>query len=420
MRPTDLDWRKLFGVPLYALANARFGQRLVLALRALVSVVVRCPVRPNRSRGEILFVNTTARKDYRDVIVSSYEACRQSKILWEVAYRFGLNIEGIGVACRQLKEFGAFRRFTDGDLLGSIALFAAWVKCVQFGVIADGLRYRAVVVAADMQLLESYLIQRSNHAGLPTATCQHGLYTDNGSQDRHDNINIINYLNCCSRYFMAWGVRTKGLMEKYTDTECVVVGNPALPDVSRRLAQRYFYVLTDSDLRFRSYNQRLLKIAAEVSRRSGMAFFVRFHPDNDPASYGSYQRENQQSPLLEAAFAIGHLTSQIYASMQSGVPVYRLVSSEPNHEIGAEFLFVDADDLLAKNIPHAAFVDLGRSFIECVGASSAERCASFFDHLIARPSGCDGAMSPPNEFEDNGLDRNDRSACASIGGAGDG
>lgn len=386
MTPTDFDWRKLFGVPLYALANARGIGRLVLAIRALGSIALKRPEKPVQSKGEILFVNSTARKDYRDVIVSSHAACRRSKILWDVQFRLGLNVEGIALFLRHLPVFGVLRRLTGAGPIGSMVLYVAWVKCIQFGNITDGLSYRAVVVAADMQLLESYLAQRANRDGLPSATCQHGLYTDNGTQNPHENINIINYLNCTARHFMAWGARTKALMEKYSATECVIVGNPAIPDVVRRGDGRYFYVLMDSDLRFRAYNERLLAIASEASQRLKLPFLVRFHPDNDPASYGRYVPGDEKHPLIEAAFAIGHLTSQMYVAMQSGVPVYRLISSEPNHDIGAEFQFADVDELLRKNLPHAAFVDLGKSFIECVGASSAARCASFFDRLVERPA----------------------------------
>jgi hypothetical protein len=398
MKPTDCDWRKLLGVPLYALANRRGMERLVLAIRALGSVVLKRPEKPGPSKGEILFVNSTARRDYRDVILCSYSACRQPKILWEVTYRSGLNVDGIGHLFRRLRDFRELRRVTGADLIGSFVLYAAWVKCIQFGTIADGLSYRAVVVAADMQLLESFLVQRANRAGLPSATCQHGLYTDNGALNSYDNINTINYLNCSSRYFLSWGGRTKALMEKYTDTQCVVVGNPAIPNVGRFGSGQYFYVLMDSDLRFRKYNERLLAIASEASQRLKLPFFVRFHPDNDPASYGRCEAGGDEHPLIEAAFAIAHLTSQMYVAMQSGVPVYRLTSSEPNHDIGEQFQFAIVEDLLAKNVPQHAFVELGTSFIEYVGEASAARCAAFFDRFVGQSSFEDGGAAVTDEF----------------------
>ena len=394
MKVTDCDWRKLFGVPLYALANRRGLDRFILAIRALASVVLRRPNRPMPLPGAVLFVNSTVRTDYQQIIGCSFAACRQPKILWSITYGFGLNARGLGLLVSHVRDFAELRRVIGADFVGSLVLFAAWVKCIQLAEIADRLDYRVLVVAADMQVPESFLVQHANRMGITTVTCQHGLYSDDGGLNSFTNINMINYLNCTARYFLAWGKRTKALMEKYTSTKCIVVGNPAIPNVVRRENGRYFYVLTDSDLRFRKYNERLLAIASEASRRLNLPFFVRFHPDNNPSSYGCYNVANDQHPLHNAAFAIAHLTSHIYVAMQSGVPVYRLISNEPNHEIGRQFQFVDRDDLVGKTIPSAAFIELGKTFIEYVGDDSAARYADLFDRLIDQPT-CEHIHSDP-------------------------
>jgi hypothetical protein len=380
VEPDDLDLEKLFGVPLHVIANATRSGHLALALRSFFSVAFKRPILPPECDG-ILFFNTTSRRDYTQLMAKAFDACRRPKALWQHQLVPGLNLGAIVLLFSQLGRWRTVTAPAGRPLPARIYLYLCWIRCLQTGALAARISYKALVVAADMQLQESFLVQLANRRGLPTATCQHALYLDDGPLVRRDNINTINYLNTTARYFLAWGSRTKALIDSYCDCECIVVGNPAIASISRTRVGAYFYVLTDSDYRFRTYNEQLLNIARETSARTGLRYLVRFHPDNDPASYDDHPHASDDFPLAEAAFAIGHMTSQIYISMSQGVPTYRLSSTITNHPIPKALLFSDAADLQSKAVPQELFREVSKSFIAYIGENSAAHYADAFDRF---------------------------------------
>jgi hypothetical protein len=166
------------------------------------------------------------------------------------------------------------------------------------------------------------------------------------------------------------------LVKTYASAQCHVVGNPGIEDGERATPGSYFYVLTDSGLRYRHYNQTLLAVAQALSTRAGLRYFVRYHPDNDPASYGVHPPASRKFPLEKACFAIGHMTSQIYISMRQGIPVYRLRSDITNHPVPDAILFSDAQELAAKAVPQTLFDSTAQEFIAFTGAEADEHYAA--------------------------------------------
>jgi hypothetical protein len=312
------------------------------------------------------------REDYCRIFGGAFDAFQGRKTLWQPPMRPGLNFAALLLFVSRLGERNLLAPLAS-DAVGRWYLYLSWIRCLDMLRRASRLNLRGLVVMGDMQLLESALVQWANRRGLPTATCQHALYMDDGPAVRGDNINTINYLNVVAGNFLAWGSRSQALIAAHAPTRPHVAGNPGIAPGKRTVARDYFYVLTDSSLRFHIYNQRLLQMAQEVSALTGLDYFVRYHPDNDPLVYGSHPSSNPDFPLNDARFAIGHMTSQIYISMRQGVPVYRLESDIPNHPIPPDLLFSSAEELAAKAVPQEVFDTVATEFIAYVGQDAVAR-----------------------------------------------
>jgi hypothetical protein len=384
MTPQAFDLEKLFGVPLYRLANMEGAGRVVLLLRLALSLFARRFSPPPPCDG-LLFFNTTPRSDYRRIFEGVYHACRKRRSLWQPSLHPTVNFSALRLFLARLPDRRAFVALGDGAL-ARWYLYLCWIRCLQVLRMAARLRLTGVVVMADMQLTESALVQWARGRGLPTVTCQHALYMDDGPAVRRDNINTVNYLNVTSEHFLAWGARSQALVQAYGTARCHVTGNPGLDAGARTEPGGYFYVLTDSNLRFQVYNERLLAIACETAALTGWRYFVRYHPDNDPAVYGAHPAASADFPLDNARFAIGHMTSQIYISMRQGVPVYRMASGIANHPVPDALLFSTAAELAAKSVPQAVFDAVAREFIILVGAQAASAGADALDAIFAETS----------------------------------
>jgi hypothetical protein len=380
--PQDLNLSKIFGVQLFLIANAAWHERIRLALRALVSVIVKRPVLPPAGEGA-LFFNSYDRQDYIALLDKIYASCREPKVCWQLRLTWGFNLEAFRLCFSELPHWRAVTALAGRGIAERIFLYLFWIRCRQIGNLARRIRYTSLTVVCDVQLAESFLVQIANRRQLRTVTCQHGLYIDDGPALSPGNLNPANYLNPSAEYFLAWGARTKALMEKYSSCACIVVGNPTIPDVQRSGAADYFYVLTDADNRFRQYNEALLAIAAEASTRLGMPYFVQFHPDNDPRTYGNHPSATAGFPLENARFAIGHLTSQIFKAMRQGVPVYRLRSTVASHPLPDELLFSDCEDMLSKTVHPETFKSVSESYIAYIGEASMARHTQAFNMINA-------------------------------------
>jgi hypothetical protein len=380
--PQDLDLTKIFGVQLYRIANAACHVRIRLALRALVSVVAKRPVLPPAGEGA-LFFNSNERKDYAALLDRVYASCREPKIYWQLHLKWGFNSEAFRLCFSELPHWRAVTAVCRGGMAERLFLYLFWIRCRQIGNLARRVRYTSLTVVCDVQLVESFLVQIANRRGVRTVTCQHGLYVDDGPALSPGNLNPANYLNTSAQYFLAWGARTKALIEKYSSCACIIVGNPTIPDVQRSGAADFFYVLTDADNRFRQYNEALLAIAAEASARLGIPYFVQFHPDNDPRTYGSHPLASAGFPLENARFAIGHLTSQIFKAMRQGVPVYRLSGTVASHPVPEELLFSNCEELLSKSVRPETFKSVSESYIAHIGEASMARHTQAFNMINA-------------------------------------
>ena len=155
-------------------------------------------------------------------------------------------------------------------------------------IISKRIQFDYLVTFADMQPLDNILSQYANNNSLKTVTLQHGLYID---YKNYENINVVNYKNIVSKYFLAWGDDTNDLVKRYhSDIKIVVCGKPIKKKDIK--IDNYFTVLFDQNI-FHFYNKKLLALACELADKLDIGINLRLHPQNKLLWYKVNKRKNR-------------------------------------------------------------------------------------------------------------------------------
>ncbi|MBD9680009.1 hypothetical protein IB274_25100 [Pseudomonas sp. PDM18] len=343
--------------------------------------------RPNLDKDispcDFLFVKSMRRADYDWLFESIAQECLRSKRLLDI-YRIYTGKLRPYPLLLVLKYFPLFFSMLSHGFHKAVYLF---VKAVGYLEVLERVGkfypHQNLVVFADMQPIDNLLVQAARLRNQKTVTLQHGLYVDYSEKP---NINVVNYKNMVSEYFLAWGAATGELINNYhSGAKVVLCGKPMKEPALQDEQGDYFTVLFDQNA-FRSYNAEMLRIAYDLAKKTKLKVNVRFHPRNNPASYRVRQDSTYTGLSWEGSrFILAHTTSMIHEIMRFGVPVFKYDTEIPCADVPCELKFKSVDDLrgLVAGIRNAEFdfEEVAGRYICSVGDESLFRYRDFFSRV---------------------------------------
>lgn len=328
----------------------------------------------NGKRIDFLFFKSLPREDYDEFFYQVIGALQQKEIAVYNGHEIkkGYNPRALFLFFRHISALFLLIRN-----LGSHTGVFFYCKMMGYLNVLDLLRRinpTNVVVFADMHPLDNLVVQTYRQKNKSTATLQHGLYVDYGNQH---TVNVVNYQNVVSEYFLAWGEKTAQLISRYhPDCKLRICGKPTLSGtIEPNQESKTFTILFDQKM-YKDYNQQLLDSAQIISKKMGWKIALRLHPTTFLKDYKtdpSVHLTTDPVPWEEIRFCIGHTTSMIYELLRRGMPVYKLQSKIPSHMLPDELCFTNASDLLIKLSRPVDFVSIGRMYVSTTGKQSLER-----------------------------------------------
>ena len=247
-----------------------------------------------------------------------------------------------------------------------------------------GVNPKLVVVHAEMQPPENLLVQVFKRKKIKTVTLQHGLYVDYST---NKNINVVNYENVVSDYFISWGQGTKELVERYNSTEVIVGGAPHLSDLKRTtdFTSDYFTVIFDQNM-FHNQNVKLLDIAYSISEELGLNLHVKLHPRNLVSSYSlDHEKVIITEEVFGSRFVLAHTTSLAIELMYADIPVYIFSSSAPALPYPDAIMFASKEGFFkAYSKNNVNFGSIAHHYIGSCGEKSVMEYKAIFNRLICK------------------------------------
>jgi hypothetical protein len=383
---TDLDWDKILEIERYLFAQKKHRLLTKFFLRKLLYVFLKRPVfGPLKTKTDFLFLKVMQRDDYQKLFDDICAQCHSDKVVADIGYEKS-NFPSLRKLIYLVRHREVIAMLWRAN--GRKEFLFCMPSILEYLEVFDTLKrlsFRHLVVFADMQPIESLMVQAANHTGtINTVTLQHGLYIDYGE---YDNINCTNYKNQVSRHFLAWGEATQNLIERWhEEVQVTICGKPIqAPEVDCSDGD-YFTVLFDQNMMYR-YNKEMLDICYAVRNETGLKLNIRFHPRNNPKRYIDETTDiyiNQE--IAGSRFIIAHTTSLIHELMRTGTIVYKYQSDIPSHDVPVQYTFATADGLLAllKDHQHDArqeCMEYGKQYIRYIGDASLMKYRHFFERL---------------------------------------
>lgn len=381
-----LDWSKVLGTAIFSWKHSGRLRMSWLAIKGVGHLLIRRQEIPRGVVCRFLFFRSIFRSDYDQFFHAVYSSCTHSKTAVNAHDYFGMNIPAMALLFSEVRSFTKFCRATS-SVPAALYFYSKFLECIVCIEQMWRNRFDNLVVFADMQQYDNALVQFFRARGVRTLTLQHGLYIDTSMDVRLANINSINYENCVSELFLAWGDETRQLVERYTAARVKVVGKPIYPSRDANHAngprQKFFSVVLDSMV-YRKYNAALLAIASELTEKTGMKMYVRAHPDDRKNDYELYDEKVIVTASIESGeFVLGHVSTFIYELMSFGLKVFRLRSDACSHVIDERLLFSSADEVVLKLGVAFDFKRQGEYFIKYIGDGSLRQYSKLFDELGA-------------------------------------
>ena len=237
--------------------------------------------------------------------------------------------------------------------------------------------FNHLVVFADMQRLDNLLVQKLKKKKT-TITLQHGLYVE---YVPNSNVNIVNYKNVVSDYFLAWGEETKALIEKYAQKcHVIVCGNPTINNRAYLPSPSFFTVVLDQPI-FKDYNQKMLTVVFDYALNNGLKVNVQVHPIDSLEKYTINRdlviSENYQHSL----FVVGHTSTMLFELMAMGVPTYKFKSEVPSNLINEKLIFETAEELSSLRSLDLDFKKESEYYLAYIGEASKKQYKHFFNSI---------------------------------------
>ena len=207
----------------------------------------------------------------------------------------------LGHMPRKIKYYNAYKKALSGipDKVNRkyLAVQLAWSHEFLLQVKKLNLKPKVAMCFFDSGIHESLLVQYFRSLGVKTVTNQHGQPLFRSKE--HDRMNQSQILNFNSDYFIAKGGFTArqfyaaGFDEKRIKT-LGGFGNPAAE--YRKEAKHAFGLFPDTpNYAFAAKsNIELIKLANEISERTGSKYFIKVHPTDDINKYTEYLGKNAE------------------------------------------------------------------------------------------------------------------------------
>lgn len=341
-----MDFKKILFIPNFYWSSLPLNRKLFLDFLPIKIFIKKYDV--INVKKDWVLIYSQSRKDYKKNIRLIYNQIPSSKEKVYVREQFGFN-SLIIKDFLTLKNFANIRKtFPKNDIIKSIFLWLYFLQISQLRHSIVKWKVNYIVAHADMQPIENFIIQFLKQFQVTTITLQHGLYVD---YSKNPNINVVNYKNVVSKYFLSWGVTTEKLIKKY-NPDCYVFncGNPSINDHSKKpyVSTLFFSVIFDQEI-FKDYNQKLLKIAKIISEKKEMRFYVKLHPSNKRSDYElNFDHISNLDILYKSSFIIGHTSSLLFELMRSNIQIFKLDTNIQSIEIHNNYKFKNEIDLLNK------------------------------------------------------------------------
>ena len=323
-----MDLKKILFIPNFYWSSLPLYRRLILDFLPIKIFIKKYNV--INVKTDWVLIYSQPRKDYQKNISLIFNQMPSSKEKVYVRDQFEFNFSII-------KDFFTLKNFANiratFPLNGIFKSIFLWLYFLQISQLRHSIikwKVNYIVAHADMQPIENFIIQFLKQLQVTTVTLQHGLYVD---YNNHPNINVVNYKNVVSKYFLSWGVTTEKLIKKY-NPDCYVLncGNPSINDHSKKtsISTSFFSVIFDQEI-FKDYNQKLLKIAKIISKKKEMRFCVKLHPSNKKSDYElNLDYISTLDILYKSSFIIGHTSSLLFELMRSNIQIFKFDSNIPS------------------------------------------------------------------------------------------
>lgn len=306
----------------------------------------------NDANNEYLFFRTLFRDDYKDYFDTIFNSI-ESKNKRMIAEFYTIS---------RVFDFKAFNFFTNHYqhikkvIEGENTLEASCIvlRVVLYLYLVENLmriNFKTLVLFSDHQPLEYLFSSIAKDNGKLTVTLQHGLYVE---YDKIDTINRVNYSNCISEHFLAWGENTRKLVTKYHDNINVhLCGKPQI-SVSFDDAKQntnYITLVLDQPL-FNEENLHLIKLAMQYCASKHTDLNVRCHPGKTFEKYQWPESDEfsiyNNLEITNSVVVIGHSSTLIFECISLGLPVVQYKSGQPAILLPRELLFDDYESMVER------------------------------------------------------------------------
>lgn len=250
--------------------------------------------------------------------------------------------------------------------------------------------HRLIVSFSDMQTIDNIILQLENLRGVTTCTLQHGLYVD---YEEFKTINSVNYICSVASNFLAWGLNTASLINKYHDNKQIYIcGKPG--PLSRhhshdelknqkqvKVVRAIAVIVCDQEL-FRDINFSMISIAIQLWGRSNV--HIRNHPQNKRSEYLSkFKLDDICLKLKDYTFVIGHSSSLIYESIEERLNVCQYMSAAKKIMLPHPLQFRNKEELMIA-CDHSPKIcsTLKKNFISCSGPESLGRYQAAIHNIL--------------------------------------
>ena len=338
---------------------------------------------PKAHDGDVLFIRSLGREDYALLFGAIAASCDHPR-------KVMLNTFATKTVARNHDAL----RFLSAhmDLIERIRVRhpvdrqCAFLQLMSFGMLLEHFadtRLDALVCFSDMQPIENLFARHFRHKGVPTVTCQHGLYIDYGD---YKTVNCINYLNHASEHFLAWGDETASLIRAYhPEARVHLCGKPVFHRGKIALATKTgkaIQVVLDQPI-FEVQNIAMFRLVSDFAKTAGHTVSVRYHPginrDTFQKKIGS---PAEATDFLSADIVVGHTSSLLFEALALGKKVVQFKSSIPTVDLPPQLQFHDPATL-QKAVGANADPKVAHTYFARIGDDSRKAYRAFFRTLLA-------------------------------------
>src|SRR5690554_3686144 len=262
------------------------------------------------------------------------------------------------------------------------------VRLCQYAFIASligKLSIRCAIFFSDMQPMEYLCSLYLKKLDVVTVTTQHGLYIE---YPNSDTVNVINYKNHASDYFLSWGKNTAELIRKHhPNANTVICGKPNLRKFYPNKNLRGFLVIFDQEI-FREQNTELLKIVNKFAKSLSLNVLVKFHPSNNKSAYHKTFSTLREASAIDPSFIIvGHTSSLLFEAHSQGAKIMQYVTDVPSIYINRHIAFTNNSSFArAYERTTTKGTDADNNNIRYIGHESEAMYEAFFKSLLHKNS----------------------------------